>query len=406
MASVTRMVGDLAVAEDAVQEACLAALVQWPADGVPADPRGWLIGVARHKALDVIRREARRGAKEEAAVRELNPSDPQSSRSSGSSQGSESLGAAAGDELGLIFMCCHPALALDARVALTLRCVCGLSTAEIAGAFLVPDATMAKRLTRAKNKIRDAGIRLRMPAREDLADRLAAVLRVVYLVFTEGHKASTGAALIRGELCDAAIRLARGLSALLPDEPEVTGLLALLLLTDARRAARTGPGGELVLLADQDRGKWDAAMVADGERLLTSALRAGRPGPYQLHAAIAACHSTSPDAERTDWREIALLYGELIRYEPTAVVEANRAIAVAMAEGPAAGLVILDAVGHHPQLHRWPQLHVARADLLARLGRDDEAAAAYRTALELDPTTAERNFITRRLASLEPLEPD
>ena len=265
---------------------------------------------------------------------------------------------------------------------------------------------MAKRLTRAKNKIRDAGIRLRMPAREDLADRLAAVLRVVYLVFTEGHKASTGAALIRGELCDAAIRLARGLSALLPDEPEVTGLLALLLLTDARRAARTGPGGELVLLADQDRSKWDAAMVADGERLLTSALRAGQRGPYQLHAAIAACHSTSPDAERTDWREIALLYGELIRYEPTAVVEANRAIAVAMAEGPAAGLVILDAVGHHPQLHRWPQLHVARADLLARLGRDDEAAAAYRTALELDPTTAERNFITRRLASLEPLEPD
>jgi RNA polymerase sigma-70 factor (ECF subfamily) len=406
VASVTRMVGDLAVAEDAVQEACLAALVQWPADGVPADPRGWLIGVARHKALDVIRREARRGAKEEAAVRELNPSDPQSSRSSGSPQGSESLGGAAGDELGLIFMCCHPALALDARVALTLRCVCGLSTAEIAGAFLVPDATMAKRLTRAKNKIRDAGIRLRMPAREDLAGRLAAVLRVVYLVFTEGHKASTGAALIRGELCDAAIRLARGLSALLPDEPEVTGLLALLLLTDARRAARTGPDGELVLLADQDRSKWDAAMVADGERLLTSALRAGRPGPYQLHAAIAACHSTSPDAERTDWREIALLYGELIRYEPTAVVEANRAIAVAMAEGPAAGLVILDAVGHHPQLHRWPQLHVARADLLARLGRDDEAAAAYRTALELDPTTAERNFITRRLASLEPLEPD
>jgi RNA polymerase sigma-70 factor (ECF subfamily) len=387
VASVTRMTGDLAVAEDAVQEACLAAVVQWPADGVPADPRGWLIGVARHKALDVIRREARRGAKEEAAVREL-PDSPVRP-----DQGD--------DELGLIFMCCHPALALDARVALTLRCVCGLSTAEIAGAFLVPDATMAKRLTRARNKIRDSGIRLRMPARQDLAGRLAAVLRVVYLVFTEGHKASTGPALVRGELCDAAIRLARGLHALLPGEPEVTGLLALLLLTDARRPARTSPAGELVLLADQDRSKWDAAMVAEGERLLTGALRAGRPGPYQLHAAIAACHSTSPDAEATDWRQIAALYGELIRYEPTAVVEANRAIAVAMAEGPAAGLVILDAVGHHPQLRRWPQLHVARADLLARLGRDDEASAAYRTALELDPTTAERAFIARRLAALE-----
>ena len=387
MASVTRMTGDLAVAEDAVQEACLAAVVQWPADGVPADPRGWLIGVARHKALDVIRREARRGAKEEAAVRQF-PEGP-------------GLPDQGDDELGLIFMCCHPALALDARVALTLRCVCGLATAEIAGAFLVPDATMAKRLTRARNKIRDSGIRLRMPAREDLAGRLAAALRVVYLVFTEGHKASTGPALVRGELCDAAIRLARGLHALLPGEPEVTGLLALLLLTDARRPARTGPEGELVLLADQDRSKWDAAMVAEGERLLTGALRAGRPGPYQLHAAIAACHSTSPDAEATDWRQIAALYGELIRYEPTAVVEANRAIAVAMAEGPAAGLVILDAVGHHPQLRRWPQLHVARADLLARLGRDDEASAAYRTALELDPTTAERDFIARRLAALE-----
>jgi len=410
VASVTRMVGDLAVAEDAVQEACLAALVQWPGDGTPADPRGWLIGVARHKALDVVRREARRGAKEAAAMRELYP-DPSSSHSSESSQRGESsesyessetgLGGGADDELGLILMCCHPALAPEAQVALTLRCVCGLSTAAIAGAFLIPEPTMAKRLTRARNKIRDAGIRLRRPASEaDLADRLAAVLRVVYLVFTEGHKASAGAVLVRGELCDAAIRLARGLSALLPDEPEVTGLLALLLLTDARRAARTGPGGELVLLADQDRSKWDAAMVADGERLLTGALRAGRPGPYQLHAAIAACHSTSPDAEGTDWRQIAALYGELIRYEPTPVVEANRAIAVAMAEGPAAGLVILDAVGHHPQLRRWPQLHVARADLLARLGRTEEAAAAYRAALELDPTAAERDFITRRLAAL------
>jgi RNA polymerase sigma-70 factor (ECF subfamily) len=284
--------------------------------------------------------------------------------------------------------------------ALTLRCVCGLSTAEIAAAFLVPEATMAKRLARAKGKIRDAGIRLRMPAREDMADRIGAVLRVVYVVFTEGHKASAGPALIRGELCDAAIQLARGLAQLLPGEPEVSGLLALLLLTDARRAARVDSSGDLVLLADQDRGLWDAAMIDEGEALLLAALREGRPGPYQLHAAIAACHSTSRDAAQTNWREIAALYGELIRHEPTPVVEANRAIAVAMSEGPAAGLVILDAVGHNPQLGRWPQLHIARADLLSRLGRGEEAARAYRTALELDPTAAERGFIIRRIGGL------
>lgn len=390
------MAGDLAVAEDAVQEACVAALVQWPASGAPADPRGWLIGVARHKALDLVRREARRGAKEEAAVRELGQQGPPAGGAAPGVSGGE-----AGDELGLVFMCCHPALALEARVALTLRCLCGLSTAEIAAAFLVPEATMAKRLSRARAKIRDAGIRLRMPEQAELAGRLAAVLRVVYLVFTEGHKASSGPDLVRGELCDAAIRLARGLRALLPGEPEVSGLLALLLLTDARRAARTGPDGELVLLAEQDRGRWDPAMIAEGERLLTGALREGRPGPYQLHAAIAACHSTSADPAQTDWREIAALYGELIRYEPTPVVEANRAIAVAMAEGPAAGLVILDAVGHHPQLRRWPQLHLARADLLRRLGRDAEAAGAYRAALELEPTAAERAFIARRIGELE-----
>jgi len=305
-----------------------------------------------------------------------------------------------GDELGLVFMCCHPALALDARVALTLRCVCGLSTAQIAAGFLVPEATMARRLSRAKAKISDSGIQLRQPAPDELPSRLAAVLRVTYLVFTEGHKASRGPDLVRGELCDAALRLARGLAALLPGEPEVTGLLALLLLTDARRAARTGPGGELVLLEDQDRSRWDQAMISEGERLLVAALRAGRPGPYQLHAAIAACHSTSQDAAGTDWREIAALYGELIRYEPSPVVEANRAIAVAMSEGPAAGLVILDAVGHHPQLSRWPQLHLARADLLARLGRAADAVAAYRAALELEPTAPERAFIARRIREL------
>jgi RNA polymerase sigma-70 factor, ECF subfamily len=436
VASVLRMTGDLAVAEDAVQEACLAALAQWPGRGWPDQPRAWLIGVARHKAVDLIRREAVRSRKEAAAVRDLaagGPPEPEPglwpwppappstpSRSSATSAPAHpagpsraegaSLGGAAGaaagiaglgdDELGLIFMCCHPALALEARVALTLRCVCGLSTAQIAAGFLVPEATMARRLSRAKAKIADSGIRLRQPAPGELPSRLAAVLRVTYLVFTEGHKASRGPDLVRGELCDAALRLARGLAALLPGEPEVTGLLALLLLTDARRAARTGPGGELVLLEDQDRSRWDQAMISEGERLLVGALRAGRPGPYQLHAAIAACHSTSPDAAGTDWREIAALYGELIRYEPSPVVEANRAIAVAMSEGPAAGLVILDAVGHHPQLSRWPQLHLARADLLARLGRAADAVAAYRAALELEPTAPERAFIARRIGEL------
>ena len=400
-----RMVGDLAIAEDAVQEACLAALAQWPASGGPANPRGWLVGVARHKAIDLVRREARRGAKEEAAVRELGGTGPAArasglTRPSGPGAAPQAAGDA-GDELELIFMCCHPALAEAVQVALTLRCVCGLGTAEIAAAFLVPEATMAKRLARARSKIRDTGIRLRMPAAPDLADRVSAVLRVVYLVFTEGHKASTGPALVRGELCDAALRLARGLAVLLPGEPEVTGLLALLLLTDARRPARIDSSGELVLLADQDRGQWDAAMISEGELLLVGALRAGRPGPYQLHAAIAACHSTSRAAAQTDWREIAALYGELLRYEPTPVVEANRAIAVAMSEGPAAGLVILDAVGRHPQLGRWPQLHLARADLLRRLGRAAEAAGAYQAALDLGPTAAERCFILRRIGELK-----
>jgi RNA polymerase sigma-70 factor, ECF subfamily len=325
---------------------------------------------------------------------------PAAARAAGSGRAAAGIGGLGDDELGLIFMCCHPALALEARVALTLRCVCGLGTAQIAAGFLVPEATMARRLSRAKAKIADSGIRLRQPAPDELPSRLAAVLRVTYLVFTEGHKASRGPDLVRGELCDAALRLARGLAALLPGEPEVTGLLALLLLTDARRAARTGPGGELVLLEDQDRSRWDQAMISEGERLLVAALRAGRPGPYQLHAAIAACHSTSPDAASTDWREIAALYGELIRYEPSPVVEANRAIAVAMSEGPAAGLVILDAVGHHPQLSRWPQLHLARADLLARLDRDADAVAAYRAALELEPTAPERAFIARRIREL------
>jgi RNA polymerase sigma-70 factor (ECF subfamily) len=389
VATVTRFVGgDLGMAEDAVQDACAAALRQWPDAGVPSDPRAWLVSVARNKALDRIRRESHRADKERAAMRDLGP--PELPPVAGTSD----------DQLGLVFMCCHPALDAQVRVPLTLRSVCGLTTAEIARAFLVPEPTMAKRLVRAKQKIRRAGIPLRVPGPDQLADRLAAVLRVVYLVFTEGHTASGGERLVREELCDTAIRLARALAGLLPDEPEVAGLLALLLLTDARRTARTDARGDLVVLEEQDRRRWDPALIAEGDALLAEALRRGLPGPYQLHAAIAACHSTAPSAAETDWRQIAALYGELLRYEPSPVIEANRAVAVAMAEGPAAGLVILDTVAAHPQLQRWPQLHIARAELLRRLARRTEAADAYRLALQLEPPAPERAFVHRRLAEV------
>ena len=381
-----RQVGDLEVAEDAVQDACAAALAQWPAEGVPASPRGWLIGTARHKALDRLRREHRRADKEAEAMREDAAPRPATGWAAGTD-----------DELALIFTCCHPALDPAARVGLTLRSVCGLTTAEIAAAFLVPEPTMAQRLVRAKRKIRQAGIAFRVPVREDLPPRLSAVLRVVYLVFTEGHLAAGGDALIRGDLCDQAIRLARALTTLLPGEPEVTGLLALLLLTDARRDARLSPAGDLVLLAEQDRSRWDRAMIDEGEALTGQALRLGRPGAYQIQAAIAACHSGAATAADTDWREIALLYGELIRYEPSPMVAANRAVAVAMSEGPAAGLVILDTVGGDARLARWPQLHIARAELLRRLGRHAEAVAAYEAAVALEPPAPERAYLARRM---------
>jgi RNA polymerase sigma-70 factor, ECF subfamily len=303
----------------------------------------------------------------------------------------------------LIFTCCHPALDPSVRVPLTLRSVGGLTTAEVAAAFLVPEPTMAKRLVRAKHKIRQAGIPLRVPGPDALPGRLSDVLRVIYLIFTEGHRASSGPDLVRPALCDTAVRLARRLAELLPGEPEVGGLLALLLLTDARRPARITAAGELVLLEDQDRGVWDRLMIEEGDWLLRAALAQGRLGPYQLWAAIAACHSTAAHAQDTDWRQIAALYGELIRYEPTPVVEANRAIAVAMAEGPSAGLVSLDTIVGHPQLRRWPQLYLARADLLRRLGRTGEALETYRTALELEPPAVERAFIQARLASLTPI---
>ena len=392
VASITRRTGDLEIAEDAVQEACAAAVAQWPRDGIPPNPRGWLITTAWHKAVDLMRRDALRAAREAEAAQEVTEA-PAASKEPGRGQVGE-------DELALIFACCHPALDPAVRIALTLRAVCGLRTDEIAAAFVVPEPTMAQRLVRAKRKIRRAGIPLIVPGPDALAERLNAVLRVVYLVFTQGHRAAGPAAagLIRADLCDQAIALARQLRLVLPGEPEVTGLLALLLLTNARRAARTRPDGSLVLLADQDRALWDKAQIAEGEQLVESALRSGRPGPYQLHAAIAACHSTAPSAQLTDWREIAALYRELARHEPTAVVMANLAVAVAMAENPESGLAILDRLAAEGRLERWPQLHIARAELLRSLDRREEARAAYELALAAGLPAAERDFITARMA--------
>jgi RNA polymerase sigma-70 factor, ECF subfamily len=404
VASITRRTGDLEVTEDAVQEACAAAVTQWPRDGLPPSPRAWLITTAWHKAVDLMRRDALRATREAEAAQEVagGSADP-AGRAGQPIEPEEASGPVGDDELALIFACCHPALDPAVRVALTLRSVCGLTTAEIAAAFVVPEPTMAQRLVRAKRKIRQAGIPLTVPGRDALAARLNAVLRVVYLVFTQGHRAAGDAGLIRAELCDEAIRLARQLCLVLPGEPEVAGLLALLLLTDARRAGRTAADGSLVLLADQNRALWHAGQIAEGERLVEAALRTGRPGPYQLQAAIAACHSTAASAEETDWRQIAALYRELVRYEPTPVVLANQAVAVAMADSAEAGLAILDRLASEGRLDRWPQLHIARAELLRRLGRRGAAAAAYELAIAAGPPglpAAERDYIARRVADL------
>ncbi|MFF1632046.1 RNA polymerase sigma factor, partial [Streptomyces sp. NPDC058272] len=373
------------------QDAFAQALERWRRDGVPRRPGAWLTTTARNRALDVLRRETVGAQKlREVAVlaRDEGPYDPEHGDDSG-------LG---DDRLRLLFTCCHPALPIEARVALTLRTLAGLTTPEIARAFLVPEATMAQRLVRAKRKIRNAGIPYRVPPAHLLPERTTGVLGVLYLLFNEGYAATAGADLVRTNLCAEAIRLARVLARLMPDEPEVLGLLALLLLHDARRGTRVDSTGELVTLEDQDRTAWDRAAVDEGAALLETALRRGRAGPYQIQAAIAACHTTAAAAEDTDWADIAALYGELLRFVPSAVVRLNRAVAVGMAEGPEAGLALVAELEEEGALDAYHLLPATRADLLRRMGRTAEAAEAYARALALVENDAERHFLEKRLA--------
>jgi RNA polymerase sigma-70 factor (ECF subfamily) len=388
VATLIRLTGDWDLAEECAQDAFAQALQRWPRDGVPRRPGAWLTTTARNRAVDRLRREAVGAAKLREAARLSVPDGPGDDAA---------VGGGPDDRLRLMFTCCHPALAFEAQVALTLRTLAGLTTAEIARAFLVSEDTMSKRLVRAKGKIRHAGIPFRVPPAHLLSERTVSVLGVLYLLFNEGYAASAGADLVRQNLTAEAIRLARILAQMLPDEPEVGGLLALLLLHDARRAARVDATGELVPLEDQDRSRWDASQIAEGTRLLEAALQRGRPGPYQVQAAIAACHATAAEAADTDWAQIAALYGQLARLVPSAVVRLNRAVAVGMRDGPAAGLALVEQLERTGELAGYHLLPATRADLLRRLGRRDEAAAAYREALELAPTEPERRYLARRL---------